>query len=379
MVKKLFYLVSKLEPINITKDHGEITTGLSHLGYKVKIITSLTKESKELYHVGDVPILKFSSFSILRKLINFNMFLYLLQNSKSIDIIFCFWRYSETFFALILKVLFNIKLIIRMDTDGNIKETKNPFKNLKRFLTDYLPLKKADLVTIETPEAREKILSKYPWLNKKLILFPAGINIERLRILDEYIHVKSKKNIILFVGKIEYDKGIDILINSFVNIRDIYKNWTLRIVGGANKKFLERMKELIQEHNLNNKIILTGPLFGDDLIREYKNASIFCFTSRHESVGAVLLEAAYFRNSIVSSDVGVARTLLDNGNAGIIIKKISVEQFTKALDKLIKNKNLRLKLGKIIKKRCEKIFSWKKLINDFNNNINKYIPNNSNS
>lgn len=62
---------------------------------------------------------------------------------------------------------------------------------------------------------------------------------------------------------------------------------------------------------------------------------MFCFTSRWESYGLVLNEAKRFRNYIISTDVGAANDLLENGRYGTLVGQDDAEALALQLQKIV--------------------------------------------
>lgn len=101
--------------------------------------------------------------------------------------------------------------------------------------------------------------------------------------------IPEKKNIILAVGRVDagHSKGFDILIKAFGMTR--HDGWSLQIAGAANQASLLKYKQLAMECGIENEVEFTG--FLNDPIQAYRDASIFCLSSRYEGFGLVLIEA----------------------------------------------------------------------------------------
>jgi glycosyltransferase involved in cell wall biosynthesis len=267
--------------------------------------------------------------------------------------------------------------VVKMDSDGRLyggnfaPRTRTIIRFISEIMLRVLSLT-ADLFIIETPEAEQRVLNLHLWLKNKLIMLPNGINQSKLDELSKSIKLdrdkESKK--ILFVGELGYLKGVDLLIKAFLDLKDKYPDWKLELVGEITPSFKDEIEKLIPR-DLKNRITIIGPLFGKDLIEKYMNAEIFCFPSRSESFGLVLIEAMYFNNAIVSSDVGAAQYALDYGKAGMIFKPGDVNELTTKLDELMKDKNTRKKMMVKAKLRCEKLFNWERIIGELNFHLQK--------
>ncbi|MDC3313622.1 glycosyltransferase family 4 protein [Gammaproteobacteria bacterium] len=113
--------------------------------------------------------------------------------------------------------------------------------------------------------------------------------------------VQDKKSLnndyVLAVGRLEKVKGFDLLIQSWINIKD-----NLIIIGSG--KEYDSLINLISQHNLNTKIQIIDEMSQEDLVDYYKNASMIVISSRSEGGPRVALEALYQEIPVISTNVG---------------------------------------------------------------------------
>jgi len=228
-----------------------------------------------------------------------------------------------------------------------------------------------DLLIIESPEARQRALKIHPWLAHRLIVLPNGINFKKYGELSESINGEREKKI-LFVGRVEYAKGVDLIVTAFSRLKDRHPDWTVELVGRVSPSFQSQTKDMITR-DLESRVISSGPLYGRELAEKYRSSSIFCFASRSESFGMALVEAMYFENAVISSDVGAASYILDYGNAGLIFESENVDQLTTCMDRLMGDEALRGRLATAARSRCEGLFDWVKIIGELGRHISTII------
>ena len=92
-------------------------------------------------------------------------------------------------------------------------------------------------------------------------------------------------------------KGFDLLIQSWINIKD-----NLIIIGSG--KEYDSLINLISQHNLDTKIQIIDEMSQEDLADYYKNASMLVISSRSEGGPRVALEALYQEIPVISTNVG---------------------------------------------------------------------------
>ena len=128
---------------------------------------------------------------------------------------------------------------------------------------------------------------------------------------------------LLVTGNIIPRKGHDLLIRMLADLVDL--RWELRIVGAvADRRYKRRVDRLVRRCGLEDRIIYTGALSGQALLRQYEEADIFVFPSRYEGFGISLAEAiragvpfVAFASGAVPEVSGGEGLLVPPGNLGI--------------------------------------------------------------
>lgn len=177
---------------------------------------------------------------------------------------------------------------------------------------------------------------------------PKSIRFTNLNINDEVVKHKEKygldeKNNILYVGRLDKVKGLDLLIKAFSNSKTIYTK--LILVGAGNQE--NELKKLAVNLGVQNRVIFTGRFDGNKLLAWYKIANIFVLPSLFEPFGAVVNEALIMGLPVLCSDTAGAKFYIKDGVNGYVFNPFNEEQFTNILDKSLhefshnnKNENL---------------------------------------
>lgn len=133
---------------------------------------------------------------------------------------------------------------------------------------------------------------KNQWKNlKNISVIPNFIN----SIPNIQAQLANKR--VISVGRADFQKGFDILIDAWKFVHDSHPDWELNIIGGGEKQHLyDQIKEL----KLSKSIKLLPPT--KDIGKEYANSSLYVMSSRYEGLPLVLLEAMSFGLPIVSFD-----------------------------------------------------------------------------
>ena len=130
-------------------------------------------------------------------------------------------------------------------------------------------------------------------IKNEYIFAPNGVD-EVIKNIDfnDLTNIRAKFKQILFVGKICEHKNIDVLINAFSRFLKKKIGWKLSIIGHIEDKiYLKKIKQIINNKNLEEKVVIGGFKTGEDLINEYKRSSFFVSASKSENFGLSIAEA----------------------------------------------------------------------------------------
>lgn len=161
--------------------------------------------------------------------------------------------------------------------------------------------------------------------------------------------VPKHKNVVLSVGRFDYQKGFDLLIEAWVSVIKQCPDWQLWIVGGGNR---ESIQKLVERENLGNWIKLFPAT--NNIEEYYSQASLYVLSSRYEGFGLVLIEAMSFGLPIVSFACPCGPRDIINRQFGSLIDCYDVNAMSNALIDWIKNPKKRAKIAPIAKKEAEK-------------------------
>ena len=205
---------------------------------------------------------------------------------------------------LILNLLYpflpkGTKLITRISND--IKSNNDFLRNssFKRYISVKLSLKiisNSDLIITQSKfmlnQASELIFNP-----PQIIDIPNPIP---SKIIDKKIKGKINKNYptIISVGRLEYQKGYDNLLKSFLAVKKIFPSARLKIFGKGSQK--NSLKKFIKDNHLAENIYLLG--FSENISKELSNSDLFVLASRYEGLSNAVLEALAIGLPVVLTD-----------------------------------------------------------------------------
>ena len=163
-----------------------------------------------------------------------------------------------------------------------------------------------------------------------VVVIPNGIDLfvfEEAR--KKYAKVPGS---VLFVGRLEKMKGVDVLLRAFANVQT--SSSTLTIVGEGSQR--PALKALRDELGLKDRVTFAGYIPHEELPMHYAKAQVFCGLSRSEALGNVFLEAQAAGCAVVATNVGGIRDIV--GSQHQIIESGDNEAATSAIQKALQQK-----------------------------------------
>jgi len=295
------------------------------------------------------------------------------------------WQYHSlaTFFALK-----KLKKKYFIFTHGMLDpwfQKRYPLKHLKKKIYWHL----FESYVVEGSEAvfftsrNEEIISRNWFKNLKIRkeIINYGIsnppqNSERLK---EVFNLKYPflydKNVILFLSRIDYKKGIDLLIEAFGEINNNYPELFLVIAGPNenNDKLVSKLKYLIKKYNIEQKVIFTGMLEGDLKWGAFYSADFYCLPSHSENFGIVVAEALGCGALIsISNKVNIYEEI-EKAKAGLIFNDTKKDTVRILREYLKLNEDEKKDIRKNAKLLFDEKFNLLNIASKFANKLNFYL------
>lgn len=196
---------------------------------------------------------------------------------------------------------------------------------------------KCDVVT--TPSIAMKKELENNGVKKTVMFLSNGVD------LKKFHPIKNEKNgkTFLHVGRISYEKNIDILIKAFNLL--IKKEHSYRLLIAGKGPAQENLEKLVNDLGIQDNVKFLGPIKYDNLPELYSSSDVFVTASTVETEGLVILEAMASGLPIIGvNKLAVPYVVKDKKN-GFVIKPFDEHEFYLAMEKLIKDSSLRKKFG----------------------------------
>jgi glycosyltransferase involved in cell wall biosynthesis len=204
----------------------------------------------------------------------------------------------------------------------------------RSFLKGFI-VKKADHVTAIST-ALIDIVQQYR--SDPITKIPNGIHVQDFE--EARKNTKKVRGRILFVGRLEQQKGVDTLLKAFAQVEG---DAHLRIVGdGSQKKLLLKITTTL---GISDRVEFLGYIPAERIADEYAAAEIFCGLSRSEALGNVFLEAQAAGCAIVATGIGGIVDVVTAGEQGFLVPVDDVSATSIMLEKILSDSEIRYRLA----------------------------------
>ena len=151
-----------------------------------------------------------------------------------------------------------------------------------------------------------------------------------------------KEKVLLAAGRLEYQKGFDLLLEAFSKVHELHPGWVVVITGSG--ELAAELRDLAKSLGIGNKVELTGTV--RNLPAYLQQADVFVLSSRFEGFPNVLVEAMAAGKPVVAADCssGPAEIIRHNEN-GLLVRKENIVELAQQLDLIMDDKVLRQRLG----------------------------------
>lgn len=149
----------------------------------------------------------------------------------------------------------------------------------------------------------QEVLRQPPWLfrwPKRVLVLPSPISLERWSAVPG---AERSVNDILFVGRLEVWKGINVVLEVARVLRERFPEIRLTMVGSGHAEEVRAINEAIRRASLERWVHLLGPVGREDVRRLYSQSNVLVFPSWHEGSPRVVREALACGCAVVAADI----------------------------------------------------------------------------
>jgi D-inositol-3-phosphate glycosyltransferase len=210
----------------------------------------------------------------------------------------------------------------------------------------------SDRVVALTDVDRQGMLRHYGHL-APITVIPGGVDLERFRPLPREaaraaLGLDPGERVVLFVGRIQRLKGLEILVRAFARLDD--PRGKLMIVGGQpgtsqEARELSRLQHLAAKLGIAEQTHFVGAVPHADLPMYYSAADVSAMPSSYESFGLVAVESLACGTPVVATRVGGLTSIIRDGETGLLVPWRDAELFAEQLRRVLQDAPFRAQLA----------------------------------
>ena len=237
-------------------------------------------------------------------------------------------------------------------------------KSIMEFLFERRNIRNAAAIHFITEEEKE-IAAPYICGTPGIVV-PLGLNLSEYENLPDRgtfrsMHPETRdKKIVLFFGRLNFKKGLDILAQAFGRVAKKRDDVCLVLAGPDNEGFGDKVRLWLNKEGVLARAIFTGMLLGKDKLAVLQDADMFVLPSYSENFGISVVEAMACGLSVIISDkVNIWREVKESG-AGKVAP-CDADRFAEIILELLDNPEMARQMGEKGKALVKERYQWSKV------------------
>ena len=266
--------------------------------------------------------------------------------------------------AKTLKNSYNIPIVATIHaTEAGIHDETQRYINDTEWMLTY----EASEVIVNSNYMKNELQRLFGLPYEKINVVPNGVNLNLFNGIERDYNFRRRfamdnEKIILFMGRLVYEKGIQHLISAMPKILNGYHDSKLVICGKGG--MMDELKAQVNAMGISNKVYFAGYMNGKDVQKMYKAADVAVFPSTYEPFGIVALEAMLSENPIVVSDIGGLNEIVQHRENGMKSYTGNPNSIADSILELLYDHKLCADITKKAKNKVRNEYNWNKIAQD---------------
>lgn len=270
--------------------------------------------------------------------------------------------------AKTLKHSFNIPIISTIHAteagrNSGIRDEQQKYINDSEWMLTY----ESTEVIVNSNYMKNELQRLFGLPFEKINVVPNGVNLLSFSGIDRDYEFRRRyamdnEKIILFMGRLVYEKGVQHLIAAMPKILEHYHDAKLIIAGKGG--MMNELKQEADALGLGAKVYFAGYMNGKDVQRMYKAADISVFPSTYEPFGIVALEAMLAERPVVVSDAGGLNEIVQHKENGMKCYCGNPNSIADSILELLFDQQLCANVVKKAKAKVRNEYNWNKIAQD---------------
>ena len=270
--------------------------------------------------------------------------------------------------AKTLKQAYNMPIVSTIHAteagrNGGIREEQQKYINDTEWMLTY----ESSEVIVNSNYMKSELQRLFGLPFEKINVVPNGVSPSNFVYNDVDYDFRRQfamdnEKIILFMGRLVYEKGVQHLIGAMPKILNHYHDAKLIIAGKGG--MLGELQNEVHSLGLDNKVYFTGHLTQKQVQKMYKCADVAVFPSTYEPFGIVAIEAMLSGVPTVVTDIGGLNEIVEHGVTGMKSYAGNSNSLADSILALLFDKKLRDTVVKNAKQKVKTTYNWTKIAQD---------------
>ena len=233
--------------------------------------------------------------------------------------------------------------------------------------TEWLLTYEASEVIVNSNYMKNELQRLFGLPFEKINVVPNGVNLTSFNGVEKDYNFRRQyaadnEKIILYIGRLVYEKGIQHLIAAMPKILANYHDSKLVIAGRGG--MIDELKQVVHNLGIDDKVYFAGYMDAKQVAKMYKCADVAVFPSTYEPFGIVALEAMLAGIPTVVSDIGGLNEIVEHGENGMKTYAGNPNSIADSVLQLLYNPELCANVTKKAKAKVKSEYNWTKIAQD---------------
>jgi glycosyltransferase involved in cell wall biosynthesis len=268
--------------------------------------------------------------------------------------------------GLLLMKSFGVPLVatihhpLSIDARNAVAQATGPIEKARRliyypiFMQEFVARRLDRIITVSEASAR-MVEKAFAVPRHRMDVVHNGIDTDLFRPMRV---AKDPNNIICVSNSEDRSKGAVYLLQALRYLRDS-TDYRLTLVDRPRQQ-LKLVPHLLSRYDLSNRVHFTGRVTTPQLVRHYCRAQMSVCPSLYEGFGLPAAEAMACGLPVVATSGGALPEVVEDGVTGILVPPADARALAEAMDNLMRDAQLRRRMGKAGRQRILEKFSWRK-------------------
>jgi len=200
-----------------------------------------------------------------------------------------------------------------------------------------------DRVIASSEHERQALVDLYGARRDRVEVIPCGVDLTLFRPGDRAkarAELNLSGEIILFVGRMDPIKGLDLLLRAVGLLRERPALKLVVVGGSGTEEEMQRSQALVSSLGIEGRVEFRGSVAQEELPSYYRAADVCVIPSHYESFGLVAIEALACGTPVIGSMVGGLPTVIHDGENGLLVPWRQPSEFAERIDTLLQDQHL---------------------------------------